>query len=94
MMETKFTPGPWAKDSNYCVGPRSVEDDQSYGMVIPVADVYGEHRDADARLIAAAPELLAALNRLVKVALVRGADTGTGSAYAESVAAIAKATGA
>ena len=51
------TPGPWKVDSKYCVGPVSQEDDQSYGMIIPVADVYGPNRKADAELIASAPQL-------------------------------------
>ena len=54
---SEHTPGPWKVDSKYCVGPVSQEDDQSYGMIIPVADVYGPNRKADAELIASAPQL-------------------------------------
>lgn len=54
---SEHTPGPWKVDSKYCVGPVSQEDDQSYGMIIPVADVYGQNRQADAGLIASAPQL-------------------------------------
>lgn len=59
-MESKHTPGPWAVTKKFEVGPISNEDDQSNGMVIPVADVFGENRKDDARLIAAAPDLLKA----------------------------------
>jgi len=54
---SEHTPGPWKVDSKYCVGPVSQEDDQSYGMIIPVADVYGPNIQADAELIASAPQL-------------------------------------
>ena len=57
MSDAEHTPGPWKVDSKYCVGPVSQEDDQSYGMIIPVADVYGPNIQADAELIASAPQL-------------------------------------
>lgn len=58
---SKHTPGLWHVGSKLTVGPRSKEDDQSFGMVLPLADVYGSDAEANAILIAAAPELLAAL---------------------------------
>lgn len=60
---SSHTPGPWRVTSKFEVGPTSREDDQSNGMVVPVADVYGPNREADARLMAASPALLAALKR-------------------------------
>ncbi len=60
------TPGPWAVTRKFEVGPTSTADDQSSGMVIPVADVYGDNRDADARLIAAAPEMFEALKAILE----------------------------
>ena len=62
----KGTPGPWVRESTgRGIGPVSTDDDQSYGMVIPVAYVdFGESdeiQNSNARLIAAAPELLEAL---------------------------------
>lgn len=57
MTETKFTPGPWFISKKFVVGPRDQEDGQSYGMIVGVADVYGENRSADANLIAASPML-------------------------------------
>jgi len=65
-MEFRGTPGPWVRESaGRGIGPVSKDDDQSYGMVIPVAYVdFGESdevQNANAHLIAAAPELLEAL---------------------------------
>lgn len=69
MKEFKGTPGPWARESaGRGIGPVSADDDQSYGMVIPVAYVdFGESdevQNSNAKLIAAAPELLEALQDL------------------------------
>lgn len=66
MSKGKYTSGPWvASKTDRSIGPVSKHDDQSYGMIFPVAWVEfngkQEHQDADARLIAAAPELLEAL---------------------------------
>lgn len=47
----KATPGPWKKGSGFTVGPVSQDDDQSYGMVISLADVYGDNREADSKFI-------------------------------------------
>ena len=55
------TPGPWAVGRKFEVGPRSDADDQTRGFILPLADVFGDNREADARLIAAAPALLDAL---------------------------------
>lgn len=60
------TPGPWVADkTSRSVGPISRDDDQSYGMVIPVAwiefDPEIEIQAANQNIIAAAPELLEAL---------------------------------
>ncbi|GHC61264.1 hypothetical protein [Limoniibacter endophyticus] len=64
MGKPAFTPGPWYADRKGQVGPRSDADDQSNGMIVPIADVYGDNRHDDARLFAAAPELLEALEIL------------------------------
>ncbi|MGK9174141.1 hypothetical protein KXR87_13050 [Yokenella regensburgei] len=65
----KGTPGPWiASTSDRSIGPVCKDDDQSYGMIIPVAWVEFDgkpgHHQANANLIAAAPELLEALRQL------------------------------
>lgn len=58
------TPGPWYLTANFEVGPRSDLDDQSFGFVLPLADVFGDNAVNDARLICAAPDLLYALESL------------------------------
>lgn len=61
----KGTPGPWFIDNGRAIGPKSTEDDQSYGMIIPVGwvefDPEVEVQIANQRMMAAAPELLEAL---------------------------------
>jgi hypothetical protein len=63
--EFKGTPGPWFIDNGRAIGPKSTEDDQSYGMIIPVGwvefDPEVEVQVANQRMMAAAPELLEAL---------------------------------
>jgi hypothetical protein len=59
MSEPAFTPGPWRVTRKYEVGPVSIEEDQSHGMVIPVADALGDNKRANAILIAEAPTLYA-----------------------------------
>ena len=65
MKEFKGTPGPWFRDNSRAIGPKSTEDDQSYGMVIPVGWVEFDHeievQVANQNIMAAAPELLEAL---------------------------------
>lgn len=59
-MNTKHTPGEWVVNyDEVCV--RSDADDQSFGMLVPIAAVMDDNQEANARLIAAAPDLLAAL---------------------------------
>lgn len=61
MGERASTRGPWKVTRRYEVGPVSDADDQSYGMVLALCDVYGDNRAQDARLIAAAPDMFEAL---------------------------------
>lgn len=63
----KFTPGPWKVGNKFEVGKVSDADDQSFGMIDPLADVYGENKEADAKLISAAPDLLEALQGMLQV---------------------------
>ncbi|CZY59658.1 hypothetical protein [Enterobacter hormaechei] len=71
MKEFKGTPGPWvASKTDRSIGPVSRDDDQSYGMILPVAwvefDGNDAYQQANANLIAAAPDLFEALQCLVK----------------------------
>lgn len=64
---SKHTPGPWVVRCDYVVQAPAYED----GRLVPVAQPYGVNCDgtdlfANARLIAAAPELLEALNAAVE----------------------------
>jgi len=99
MSEVKHTPGPWFAVRNSCyweVNPaREVGD---YDTPFTVADCCASDpgdttglQEANARLIAAAPDLLAALEGLLAI-LDAGALYETQSVAAR--AAIAKATGA
>lgn len=69
MQEFKGTPGPWVRDNGRAIGPKSAEDDQSYGMVIPVGwvefDPEIEVQVANQQMMAAAPELLEALQLML-----------------------------
>ena len=70
MKEFKGTPGPWVADkTSRAIGPISRDDDQSYGILIPVAWVEFDQDEgvqaSNQRLIAAAPELLEALKELI-----------------------------
>lgn len=91
MSETKHTPGPWAVIAD---GPtRVVATDTSRPWRIAVVDSPSDADpdvDANARLIAAAPELLAALEEVTSTCLDAGFH---GSDLARSRAAIAKAKG-
>lgn len=94
MEGSKGTRGPWvASKTDRSIGPISKYDDQSYGMILPVAWVEfngkPEHQVADANLIAAAPELLEALQD----ALHAYDKHGEHSEWDFARAAIAKALG-
>lgn len=70
MENFKGTPGPWVADkTSRAVGPISRNDDQSYGILMPVAwvefDTEVEIQASNQNLIAAAPELLEALKELI-----------------------------
>lgn len=69
MKEFKGMQGPWmASKTDRSIGPVSRDDDQSYGMILPVAwvefDGNDAYQQANANLIAAAPDLLEALRVL------------------------------
>lgn len=94
MSEFKGTPGPWFGDDSRAIGPKSTEDDQSYGMVIPVGwvefDPEIEAQVANQNIMAAAPELLEALEMLV---VFTTPTKRNAAALSKAYSAIAKALG-
>jgi hypothetical protein len=62
MSDTKFTPGPWHLMPRREDRPPVVQRGHEGGFV--VSGVTASREDADARLIASAPELFEALHRL------------------------------
>jgi deoxyxylulose-5-phosphate synthase len=101
-----FTPGPWESSNPHAVFSTAAFH---FGNRYMVASVYGDHPEckaddvmaANARLIAAAPCLLAALKALFAVAshkhplacLIVGIEEQHAAAIAAARAAIAKAEG-
>lgn len=99
-MEHKYTPGPWSVRFDFVVQATSFDG----GRLVPVAQPYGVNNDgtdlfANARLIAASPDLLTALialrEYLSKCPPHAGDTTGAewGRVMDQSGAAIIKATG-
>lgn len=98
MQEFKGTPGPWFRDDGRAIGPKSAEDDQSYGMVIPVGwvefDPEIEVQVANQQMMAAAPELLEALKLAVLViSNISEPSNAKNKSLDKARAAIAKALG-
>ncbi|WP_220703782.1 hypothetical protein [Citrobacter braakii] len=102
MEEFKGTPGPWiASTTDRSVGPVCRDDDQSYGMILPVAWVEFDgkpgHHQANANLIAAAPDLLKALQDFMANASGEAESCGHSfeciCRFDKAKAAIAKALG-
>ena len=93
---SKHTQGPWAvrdiPTGQRYIGPSQDGGAPSVALVLSRVNVPDERLAADARLIAAAPELLEALRNLVEE---QDANEGhaTAATYDKARAAIAKATG-
>jgi len=86
---TKHTPGPWSTDGDHIFGPVYLLAD------IVSADTI-EEAEANARLIAAAPDLLAALEHCCAVmadCVMFPERDDENRAYSQARAAISKATG-
>ena len=98
-MSAQHTPGPWRTDDRYCGA--ILADGNQVAMATMNGFLPAEIRDANARLIAAAPELLVAAERILAGAesLVRADAAGNRfrSVHADHLvalqAAIAEATG-
>ena len=93
-MSTKHTPGPWrsalVSDKSWHVGVYDNTGTQ-VALVKVASALSAPRRDADARLIAAAPELLEALKAAFDLMVQE--DFGTLTLVPKLRAAIAKATG-
>lgn len=99
-MTTKHTPGPWRYEAGRDGRPPYVIRRTEGGFV--VVGMTADRQEADARLIAAAPELLEALQKLLDLQVAKKEleylDKGIGTktpnaAWLEARAAIAKAKG-
>lgn len=101
MSDTKHTPGPWKVDAT-----RTLEGVRDDGKVQLIAAIFGvvEHGDmrdktraeANARLIAAAPELLEScrqLSNMLRAAYMELGIQASGNRWNAAQAAIAKALG-
>lgn len=96
---SKYTPAPWATllhscapDKIFSIGPIEAYFEMVDGEVLPFLDVPEE----DTRLIAAAPDLLAALKEMVSIVQIHQRATGNNFAWAElpcAIEAIAEAEG-
>ncbi|AYW18536.1 hypothetical protein DTA24_07675 [Klebsiella sp. P1CD1] len=95
MEEFKGTRGPWFSDNTRAIGPISTEDDQSYGMVIPVGwvefDPEIEVQVANQKMMAAAPELFESLLECMEHMIWMSDEAK--QCYARAEAVIAKALG-
>lgn len=86
---SNFTQGPWQAIGTMVRGPYALgENNRPGGLIADCGGYYTPETSANARLIAAAPELLEALQELL--ASVEGVPCGP---EAKCRAAIAKATG-
>jgi hypothetical protein len=101
MTDTKHTPGPWAvcPDGRLTPGATvpvySASDAEGLRLTVALVRTIGPEGDADARLIAAAPELLAALEEFCRECdgYLDGNDGRPWGTLLKGRAAIAKATG-
>ena len=106
-MEMKHTPGPWRSDLVTCASGRSIRTIAAPSHRICDVRVYDARDAANVRLMAAAPELLAALERanrllaeLTFTAWIKGDDAAAvdvrqriKAAHEQAAAAIARAEG-
>lgn len=68
-MTQKYTPAPWIINNEFKTsinnGNKHIAMVNYYKCGNPEIDVYGEEHEANARLIAAAPEMLKALEEII-----------------------------
>lgn len=98
MSNAKFTPGPWWIDGQYVLTNLDGDEDNSewIAKVERFADPYKDEEEANNALIAAAPELYAALEKITAHMLVQfpwALSEPLNSIMKASNAALAKARG-
>lgn len=98
MKKTKFTPGPWRIETENETGTPTISIRDGLNQQIATVNPYRlAWRDADARLIAAAPEMLEALESLVErcshLKNLNGVQDIIAKQIDDAKAAIAKARG-
>jgi len=92
-MENKHTPGPWrVKDVQPDAWTRQVWTDESHGSVM-IATTGGIDKEANAALIAAAPDMYEALEAVRAIIPQHNAGTPWARAADKIHAALAKAEG-
>lgn len=102
-MSAKHTPGPWVIEENPCVSPalQVAAFEESGNRHLQIL-VYSNNQEADARLIVAAPDLLAALDSILSnldenlqgcFTLESRGDLNASIAIEQARGAITKATG-
>lgn len=91
----KHTPGPWTADDYYITAGESSTAKPPHCIAVAPSGAFGNaFRPADAALIAAAPDLLAALIDFVDRGEWDAEEVIDGSPIARAISAIAKARGA
>lgn len=95
-MTTKHTPGPWkiiTLDGHTYINPQRPEGE--WGLIAKMVGTSAYEESANAALIAAAPDLLAALEELLWAASRTSLETDGdySNAFTAARAAIARATG-
>lgn len=96
MSKQQHTPGNWVIRGRE-IGVRDTSDTQSYGMMLTICQVdewdFKEHWQANASLIAAAPELLEALEEMIAWANCAPGTYPGGYPGTKAAQAIARAKG-
>lgn len=94
---TKHTPGPWVANAKHCACANDaqivIEQEGGSAPIAKAFQINGDQLHANARLIAAAPVLLAELENLMRLSVWKGASDYDRKQVERARAAIAKATG-
>lgn len=101
-MENKYTPGPWITEksgSAIWIGPNFHRTDGKVELIVTHINIDPEYKkgvlaknEANAKLIAAAPELLEALEEMIDEVGVKFLTDRQKSAFNKGIAAVKKAT--